>query len=286
MTSTVDVTGPFDARWLLSFFGRRALAGVEEVTDDSYARTLRLPHGPAVTKLVVRPPAVEVTLWLSDPSDLAAGLERARWLFDLDSDLGVIESHLAGDPALRGSVRGHPGLRVPGHVDGFEVAIRAIVGQQISVAGARTVLERLVRTWGEPCPVVGGPSLSRLFPTPQRLSVAEPELLPMPKARARALIGLAAAVSDGAPVLDRGVDLVSTRRALLARPGIGPWTADYIAMRALGNPDVFLATDLGVRHGLDRLGLSGADPGVTDRWRPWRSYALMHVWKALDDEAT
>jgi AraC family transcriptional regulator of adaptative response / DNA-3-methyladenine glycosylase II len=174
-------------------------------------------------------------------------------------------------------------MRVPGHVDGFEVAVRAVVGQQISVAGARTILSRLVRAYGDE--VDAGGSLGCLFPTAATIAAADPTTLPMPRARARALVGLAAAVAEGRVILDRSADRAEVRAALLALPGIGPWTADYIGLRALGDPDIFLPTDLGVRRGLARL---GRDERVDRRhsvWRPWRSYALVHLWSTSNEES-
>ncbi len=169
-----------------------------------------------------------------------------------------------------------PGLRVPGQVDGDETAVRTVIGQQVSVAGARTVVGRVVALHGRPVasPV---PGLTHLFPRAATLAEVDPETLPMPRARGRALVGLATALADGTVVLDRGPDRDDVRRSLMALPGIGAWTADYVAMRALGHPDVFLPTDLAVRRVL--AGLGGSPD--TERWRPWRSYALMHLWNPL-----
>lgn len=279
-TVTLGLRAPFDAGSLLDFLGRRAVTGVERVDATSYSRTLRLTGGPGVVRLDLSAASVEARLWLADPQDIPIAVGRCRWLLDLDLDPAIVVDHLAKDSRLRPSVEANPGLRVPGHVDGFEVAVRAIVGQQISVAGARTILGRLVGAYGDPVTVQE--SLTHLFPSPEALSQIDPEQLPMPRSRGRALVAVAAAVARGDVMLDRSVEPVHVRRALLALPGIGPWTADYIALRALGDPDVFMATDLGVRHGLARMGLGDAGPEVVARWSPWRSYALMHVWKSLD----
>jgi AraC family transcriptional regulator of adaptative response / DNA-3-methyladenine glycosylase II len=178
-------------------------------------------------------------------------------------------------------VRATRGLRVPGQVDGDETAIRTVVGQQVSVAGARTVTGRLVVAYGTPVET-GTPGLTHLFPSAAVLAQVDPGELPMPRARGRALTGLAEALASGAVALDRGADRDDVRRSLLELPGIGPWTADYVAMRALGHPDVFLPTDIGVRNAVAGL---GHDPAAvvadSDRWRPWRSYALMHLWNTL-----
>jgi len=282
---TLGVLQPFDADSLLQFLRRRAISGIESVDDRSYSRTMRLPAGPAAIRLEVGAASVEAHLWVAEPTDLAMALQRCRWLLDLDTDLSAVEDHLRTDPHLAPSLRANPGLRVPGHVDGFEVAVRAVVGQQISVAGARTILGRLVREYGEAVADAPQP-LTHLFPSPEGLAGADPERLPMPRSRGRALVAVAVAVARGEVVLDRSVDLPDARRALLALPGIGPWTADYIALRALGDPDVFMGTDLGVRQGLARMGLRDAGSDVFQRWSPWRSYALMHVWKSLDAEPT
>jgi AraC family transcriptional regulator of adaptative response / DNA-3-methyladenine glycosylase II len=178
-------------------------------------------------------------------------------------------------------------MRVPGHVDGFEVAVRAIIGQQISVAGARTVAARLAADHGETIADPAGPGPTCLFPTADVLAAVDPEVLPMPRARGRALVALASAVAASEVVLDRSADRAEVRAALLALPGIGPWTADYIAMRALGDPDVFLPTDLGVRQGMAALGYVAVDKqraARAERWRPWRSYALMQIWGSLRKE--
>ena len=170
---------------------------------------------------------------------------------------------------------------MPGQVDGDETAIRTVVGQQVSVTGARTVTGRLVAAYGTPFET-DTPGLTHLFPSAATLASVDPEALPMPRSRGRALTGLAAALAAGDVALDRGADRDEVRAALVALPGIGPWTADYVAMRALGHPDVFLPTDIGVRNAIAGL---GHDPAAViadgDRWRPWRYYALMHLWNTL-----
>jgi AraC family transcriptional regulator of adaptative response / DNA-3-methyladenine glycosylase II len=177
----------------------------------------------------------------------------------------------------------HPGLRVPGHVDGFELVVRAIVGQQVSVAGARTVLGRITAKLGQPLAIPDG-DLTHAFPTAEAVAAAAPDAFPMPKSRAATVQRVAAAVASGELVIDPGVDRDELRDRLLAIPGVGPWTVEYVALRALGDPDVFLPTDLGVRHALEQLGCSGeakAAATQAESWRPWRSYALMHLWTSL-----
>ena len=282
LTVSLPVRQPFAVGHLLDFLTARAVPGIEVCDGSTYSRSLRLPHGYGTAVLALHPDRVECTLTLADLRDLAAAVERCRRLLDLDADPVAIDGQLSEDPVLAPHVARRPGLRVPGHVDGFEVAVRAVVGQQISVAGARTVVGRLVADCGERLP--GSTALTHLFPTPEVIAAANPEHLPMPKPRAHALTGLAAAVASGDVVLDRSADRADVRAALLALPGIGPWTAGYIALRALGDPDVFLATDLGVRQGMHKLGLSGDSGAAAQRWRPWRSYASMHVWKVASDQ--
>ncbi len=291
VTVSLAVRAPFDAAGLLRFLGARAVPGVEAVSESggvsSYARTLRLPRGHGSVTLTPAADSVTCELALGDLRDLAAAVERCRRLLDLDADPVAIDEHLATDEALRPLVQGSPGLRVPGHVDGFELAVRAVIGQQISVAGARTIAGRLVLGYGEP--IAGSDSsgqLTHAFPAAEALAAADPDALPMPRSRGRALVSLAGAVAGGEVVLDRSADRNDVRTALLGLPGLGPWTVDYIAMRALGDPDVFLATDLGARHGLAQVRIDPDEaPARIESWRPWRSYAQMHVWSALSSAA-
>jgi AraC family transcriptional regulator of adaptative response / DNA-3-methyladenine glycosylase II len=184
-------------------------------------------------------------------------------------------SHLGSDPALGPLVRERPGLRVPGAADGFELAVRAIVGQQVTVAAARTILGRLVSEFGRRLP--GGDRLTHLFPDAETLAEADPGLFPFPRARGEALVELARRTASGELELEPGADRADARQRLMAIPGVGPWTAGYVAMRALGDPDVFLPGDVGVRNALARLGIAPDE----DAWRPWRSYAVMHLWRSL-----
>ena len=276
------VRTPFAGRRLLDFLAYHLVPGVEVAGPGWYARTLDLPHGPGTVRLELEDIAVGGTgfvvaeFWLHDLRDTAAATERVRRLLDADCDPSAVDEHLGADPVLRDLVRATPGLRVPGQADGDETAVRTVIGQQVSVTGARTVTGRIVARHGREVESQV-PGLTHLFPDAATLAAVDPGSLPMPRARGRALVGLAAALADGTVVLDRGPDRDGVRRSLLALPGIGPWTADYVAMRALGHPDVFLPTDLAVRRVL--AGLEGsADP---DTWRPWRSYALMHLWNTL-----
>ncbi|MDH2416966.1 Ada metal-binding domain-containing protein [Nocardioides sp. CER19] len=287
-TGTVEmrlaVRTPFAGRALHAFLAGHAVAGVETAGDGWYARTLDLPHGPGSVRLDLadaldrgQTAFMHATFRLTDLRDTAAALERARRLLDADCDPVAVGEQLGGDPVLGRLVGRTPGLRVAGHVDGDELAVRTVVGQQVSVAGACTVLGRLVEAHGKPVETdVDG--LTHLFPRAETLAAVDPETLPMPRSRGRAIAGLAAALADGDIALDRGADRGDVRARLVALPGIGPWTADYIALRALGDPDVFLPTDIGVRRALARLG-GTPEP---EAWRPWRSYALMHLWHSLD----
>ncbi|HEU4702318.1 MAG TPA: AlkA N-terminal domain-containing protein [Conexibacter sp.] len=274
---------PFDAAGLLAFLGARAVPGVEawDPAAPTYRRVLALPHGPGIATLAPGEPGadhVRCELRLSDLRDLAAAVQRCRRLLDLDADPVAVDEALATDPALAPLVRAAPGRRVPGAVDGAELAVRAVLGQQVSVAGARTLAGRLTAALGEPLPeALADEQLTHAFPSAAALATTDPAALPLTRARAHALRALCGAVADGSLALDPGADRDATRERLLTLPGIGPWTAKYVAMRALGDPDAFPATDLGVKHALARLGRD-VDP---DRWRPWRAYAVQHLWASL-----
>jgi AraC family transcriptional regulator of adaptative response / DNA-3-methyladenine glycosylase II len=288
------VRAPFDGARLLSFFSVRAVAGVEAAGPGWYARTLALPHGHGRVRLELTEDVavrhVRCRLEVADLRDVPAAVERCRRLVDADGDPLAVAAALGEDPLLAPLVDARPGLRVPGHVDGHEVAVRAVLGQQVSVAGAATVAARLAEQYGEPLPTstdaeaADDAVLVRLFPSAGTLAGLDPAGLPMPRARGRALVGLCEALASGEIPLDRSADRADVRQRLLALPGIGPWTADYIAMRALGHPDVFLPADVGVRHALSRLGQDPARAGeLAERWRPWRSYALLHLWTSTSD---
>ncbi len=293
---------PLDWGRLLGFLGARAVPGVEEVVGDCYWRTLRLPRGHGVVALAPAGGHLECRLRLADLRDLTASVQRCRRLLDLDADPTAPAEHLAGDPLLAPLVRVAPGLRIPGAVDGAELAVRAVLGQQVSVAAARTAAARLTLALGEPLEGVEGvdgdpstsPTLTHLFPSPAAIAAAPRDVLPgAPARRLATLQALARLLAGGDLAIDPGSDRAAVRARLLAVPGIGPWTADYIALRALADPDAFLPTDLGVRHALARL--AAAHPGraplalrdgcsprdvarTAERWRPWRAYALLHLW--------
>ncbi len=279
---------PFDLNGLLRFLGDRAVEGVEALSGGAYRRTLRLPHGAGVAALSDGGDHVRCVLGLEDLRDLGSAVQRCRRLLDLDADPVAVDDLLGNDPLLGPLVRRSPGRRVPGSVDGAELAVRAVLGQQVSVVGARTLARHLVAGYGQPLrePLAAlEAGLTHLFPEPAAVAEAASSDLAVPAARREALRELAHALDRGDIVLDPGSDREEARRKLLALRGVGPWTASYIAMRALGNPDAFLPTDLGVRRAVGTLGQPN-DPGsleqLSERWRPWRSYAVQHLWSSLD----
>jgi AraC family transcriptional regulator of adaptative response / DNA-3-methyladenine glycosylase II len=277
---------PLDGEALLDFLGTRAVAGVEQVEDGTYRRSLALEHGGGVVALTPERGAVRCALQLDDLRDLTAAVARCRRLLDLDADPVSISAQLEADPVLGELARRRPGMRVPGCVDGFELAVRAIVGQQVSVAAARTVLGRLVERYGEPLADPAG-AITHRFPTAAALAAVDPGDLPFPRRRGEALRALARLVTEEGLRFDAGADSSAALAALLDIPGVGPWTASYVAMRALGDPDAFPAGDVGIRHALARLGRPVAGPratAVAEPWRPWRSYAVMHLWSSLGEE--
>ncbi|MFB9323957.1 DNA-3-methyladenine glycosylase 2 family protein [Cryptosporangium minutisporangium] len=279
---------PFDAAALWAFLGARAVPHVEEVEGDTYRRTLRLPHGVGTVALTPAAGHVRADLTLADLRDLGTAVQRCRRLLDLDADPMAVDAALGADPVLGPLVADHPGLRVPGAVDGAEIAVRAVLGQQVSVAAARTIAGRLAEAYGEPALLDGhdGPAGARVFPSVDALAELTPAALPMPTSRATTLIALCTALADGDLVLDAGTDPEDAMAALQELPGIGPWTAGYIALRATGAPDVFLSGDLGVRRAAAHLGLPDSPRGLDEwanRWRPWRSYAVLHLWRSESD---
>jgi len=279
LTVTLPARAPFDAQQVLGFLAARAITGVEVVEADRYLRTLRLPYGPGLVD--VRPsvgrPGVTAALRLTDLRDLAPAVNRIRRLFDLDADPVAVVAVLGDEPVLGPLVQARPGLRAPGTVDPYETAVRTIIGQQVSVAAARTVAGRLVAAVGqrvEGLDADGVAGMDRLFPSAAELLAAPDEAFGMPVSRRETLRRLSAAVVAGDITLELGADREELRAQLRAVRGIGPWTADYVAMRC-GDPDGWLPTDLVVVSTLARLGL---DPAVAERWRPWRAYAMHHLW--------
>lgn len=271
---------PFEPSNVFGHLAATAVPGVEEWRGGAYRRTLRLPHGPAFVALAPRPDHVAATLHLSDPRDLTPAIGRCRRLLDLDADPVAVDAALAADDHLRPLVEAAPGRRVPRTVNGAEFALRAVLGQQVSTAAARTHAGRLVARYGEPVTdPVGG--LTHLFPAPEVLTDPAPEALAAPATRVATFITLARALASGEVDLGPGADWEATRAHLSGLRGIGPWTVEMIAMRSLGDPDAFPATDLGVRKGAARLDLPDVG-AASQRWRPWRAYATQYLW-AVDD---
>lgn len=279
----VAVREPFDGVGLLEFLAARAVPGVEYVTATTYARTLRLPGGPAVVRLRLDDPAaVSVELRLTDPEDAENALRRCRRLIDADAEPAAIADVLRVDPLLAPAVIGHPGARVPGAVDGPEIVVRALIGQQISVAAARTALGRLTIAAGAPLRT-GDPRLTHLFPSSAALAALAAATIGGPRRRVDTLLAAAGDMASGALQVhpDRSVHELTAE--LVARPGIGPWTAGYVCMRVLGAPDVLLSGDLALRQGAARLGLPGDARALAEhalRWHPFRSYAGILLWRA------
>jgi AraC family transcriptional regulator, regulatory protein of adaptative response / DNA-3-methyladenine glycosylase II len=285
---------PIDLDRMFSFLGARAVPGVESVDGGRYRRTLLLPNGTGILSVGPGggPGYVECELQLEDLRDLTAAVQRCRRLLDLDADPEAVTASLsAAGPVVGPLAAACPGRRVPGSVDGAELALRAVLGQQVSVAAARRLGGRLVAAYGKPLERPED-SLTHCFPTAETLAAADPAALPMPRARAGALTGLAAALASGELSLDPGAERDRAEAQLLALPGIGPWTAGYIRMRALSDPDAFLPSDVGVLDALARLGAvpAGARARVArmaaelaESWRPWRSYAVQHLWASVEE---
>jgi len=273
------VRRPFHAEGVFGHLVATAVPGLEEWRDGAYHRALGLQHGPAVVSLRPADDHVAATLRLTDHRDLVSAVARCRWLLDLDADPVAIDAALAEDPLLRDAVAAGPGRRVPRCVDGGELALRIVLGQQVSTKAARTVTGGLVADLGDPLPaalVEDGSTVRWTFPDPGTLAGVDPARLPLPRRRASTLLALAAALASGELDLSPGADRVEALDALGRLPGVGPWTVASVAMRALGHPDAFPATDLGsprpagswnsTRHGRSPPAASaGARGGRTPR---------------------
>jgi AraC family transcriptional regulator, regulatory protein of adaptative response / DNA-3-methyladenine glycosylase II len=272
---------------MIDFLAARAVAGLEEIDGSVYRRSLSLRHGAAVAAMDASGRDPRVGLQVENEHDRADAVARCRRLLDLDADMSRIDFELAGDPLLGPLVRRRPGVRVPRSTDGFELAVRAVIGQQVTLAAARRVGERLVAKYGRRLERPMG-SITHLFPEPEAIASVDSVELQVPRARAGALRGMAQAVLDGSLDLSPETDRPAAIRTLLTVPGIGPWTASYIGMRALGDDDAFPPGDAAVRSALERLGQDGRPAAVrqlAERWRPWRSYALMHLWRVASRRA-
>ncbi|MFD6755669.1 DNA-3-methyladenine glycosylase 2 family protein [Micromonospora gifhornensis] len=312
---------PLHAPALLEFLALRTLPGVDEVRDGTYRRGLRLPHGTGAVALTPADGHVAATLRLTDLRDLAPAVARCRHLLDLDADPVAVDQTLSADPALAAAVAAEPGVRVPHAVDGFEMAVRAITTQQVSLTSARTTLTHLLTTLHalrtpardgvdqEVCVGDGAQEDANLlingaeedfvgaeggssgvegvrvggFPAAEEVLGVPDEGFRMPVGRREAIRAVARAVVAGELDLEVGGERGEVARRLAQVPGVGPWTSGYIAMRALGDPDVFMPTDLAVRRGAAALGLPDSPAALDEyatRWRPWRSYAVVRLWRA------
>jgi AraC family transcriptional regulator of adaptative response / DNA-3-methyladenine glycosylase II len=286
ITLTLGYRPPFDWPALLDFLALRAIPGVERIEDGQYRRTIAL-DGAAGSLAVANQPErnrLAVTIRFPQLAALPRIIARVRQMFDLDADPEAIGQALARDPQLAPLVAARPGLRVPGAWDGFELAVRAILGQQITVGAATRLAGMIAEHWGEAVEFEG---LTRLFPRPDAL--AEAAIGGMPRARAASIARLAEAVAARPDLFERGPDLAASIAGLCALPGVGQWTAHYIAMRALREPDAFPAADIGLMRAMDD-GHGRPSPAAllarSQAWRPWRAYAAVHLWTAPTPKET
>jgi AraC family transcriptional regulator of adaptative response / DNA-3-methyladenine glycosylase II len=272
LTLRLPMRLPFAAGPLVAFLGARCVPGVEESSAGIYRRVVDQGIVELQTDSTSEAPYIVARIDVDDVRRVAPVVARCRRLLDLDADPAAVDEVLRADRMLRAAVAKVPGIRVPGAVDGFELAVRAVLGQQVSVAAARTLAGRLVERCGKPLTVARG-ALTHAFPDAAAVADADLDGLGLTGGRVRTLRALARAVADDGLVIDPIADRDDVRRRLLALPGIGPWTADYVAMRALGDPDAFPASDLVLARALGERGAARAE-----QWRPWRAYAAMHLW--------
>ncbi|MGV8959543.1 MAG: AlkA N-terminal domain-containing protein [Stenotrophomonas sp.] len=280
---------PLDFAAMLGFLRRRAIPGIERIDAHSYTRVIGPPESPSLIRVTADPRRPELRLQLGtvDPRAIPGIVRRVRRIFDLDADLAVVHATLQREPVLATAIARRPGLRVPGGWDGFEVAVRAVLGQQVSVAAATTLACRLVDRFGQH--LRGQPEgLDRLFPDAVQLAEAPLESIGLPRSRAATIRALASACADGRLDFSSAQHLASFIQRCTALPGIGPWTANYIALRALGLPDAFPAGDLVLQQilgGATRLS-ERATEARSQAWRPWRAYAVLHLCHLAHDTRT
>lgn len=292
LTLRLAHAGPYDWPAMIGFLADRAIPGVEAVDGDTYRRTVAIGggHGTIAVQPAIRGAALVATMLVPDERALPSIVARVRRLFDLDADIEAIGRELGRDPTLGPLVAARPGLRVPGAWDGFELAVRAVLGQQITVSGARQLAGRLVAAHGEPLRFDRpSPGLSAVFPSPASLAGADLGHLGVPAARGRTLAGLAAAAVTEPGLFEPGQGLEPAVVRLRMLPGIGDWTAQYIAMRAMREPDAFPAADVGLLRAATVPGAGRPTPEAllarAERWRPWRAYAAQHLWTSLSRPA-
>jgi AraC family transcriptional regulator of adaptative response / DNA-3-methyladenine glycosylase II len=280
----LPLRAPFFPDSLFGHLAATAVPGVEEWRDGAFRRTLRLPHGPGVATLRPLPDHVACQLALTDLRDLATAVSRCRRLLDLDADPVAMADQLCQDPVLAPLAEKAPGRRLPRTIDTSELAVRVVLGQQVSTAAARTHAARLVAEHGEQIDDRGG-GLTHLFPDMAVLAAADPAALALPQRRRETFRALTGALACGAIDLGPGCDWQQARAQLAALPGVGAWSTETIAMRGLGDPDAFAAGDLGVRAAARLLGLPATPAALTRRaavWRPWRAYAVQYLWSCHD----
>jgi AraC family transcriptional regulator, regulatory protein of adaptative response / DNA-3-methyladenine glycosylase II len=287
----LDFRPPYDWGSINDFLAARAIPGIEVVEADRYRRTIDLGgrHGTIEVTPAPKGDSLAAVIRFPDPGALPEVVGRIRRVFDLDADVGTIGAHFARDPVLGRLVAARPGLRVPGAWDSFELAVRAILGQQITVSGARQLIGRLVDAHGDAFEAEdrggGDDGLAAVFPTPERLAAADLSSIGMPRARASAISGVAAVAAADSGLFQRDGSLDDAIARLTALPGVGDWTAHYVAMRALREPDAFPAADLGLLRAM--TGPDGLRPTPAtlleraESWRPWRAYAAQHLWTEL-----
>jgi AraC family transcriptional regulator of adaptative response / DNA-3-methyladenine glycosylase II len=277
VTLHLPARAPFAGDDVLAFLGTRAVAGFEHHADGVFRRTLRLPHGPGIVTLQAAVGGLRCHVRLADLRDLGPAIQRCRRLTDLDADAPGIAEALGDDPVVGPTVRHRPGRRVPGTVDGGELAVRAVLGQQVSVPAAQRLTAALVAAAGDTTGIDDA-DVGLHFPTAAAARDAAAALR-MPRGRRETVVRLASALAAGDLALDPGTDPRTAVDALAGIRGIGPWTTGYVAMRALADPDALPAGDAGVRRALASRGVAPDHAqAVGERWRPWRAYAVMHLW--------
>ena len=283
---------PYDFEAVLGFLAPRAFAGLEHVDETGYERTFGTSAEPGwlrVTRDPITPNTLRAELHGLSSAGMAEAERRLRTMFDLDADPRVIGRDLARDPLLAPLVKQRPDTRVPGSWNGFEVAVRTVLGQQVSVKAARTFAARLIEAHGVPLATPHPSGLNRFFPSPETLATAPLRAIGLTGARAASLNSMAQAVADGRVSFDPGQSLEVFLASWISLPGIGDWTAQYLAMRALHHPDAFPAGDLVLRkaasNGMETLLTIPALRARAKDWSPWRSYAVIHLWQTAAVQA-